>query len=447
MIKIYVPWRLPGTVRSHNPLAASLLDIDEPDIQFLQPAAAPEPAVAERTVEAYTEFTAKLMTYFRGHSVVMPEHVLAFAKSRNIQSQLLRPAEADVTFLHTIPDTIGASPWIIHVETVLDLFRPYLSQGQTAGLKLKSQQIYWLVRYLLEQPECLAVSTHLRKTELTLASLFDSEIIAGKIHYIPMGHRLTPSQEGQIRAASGDRQSDDVVMLFTNSEEQRPDDFVTRGGVDVVTAFAIASKYAPNLRLILRSGLHEIIGANLEHYLKTHPGVTLIEGRISEEELFGLHCQADLFVLPSARVHCRAIARAMACGLVCIASDAPGFEEFITDKVTGFLLPGRREALYDVEPETGWVRESDLPMFNPDSRIATELATLMIKLAQRDTLRRQIGGNAQSWARQNLKYADWTGGFARLLRQLPLLAWSLRAARRDGLQPPAAPPMRALAAR
>jgi glycosyltransferase involved in cell wall biosynthesis len=431
MIKIYVPWSLTGALTGSQPLAASLLELSEPDIQFVLPGKTTEPATAAKVVEAFTDFTGRLMAQFRGHPVVTPEHVLDFAKSRNIQAQLLRPVDTDVTFHHTVPDTIGGSPWIIHIEQPLDLFLPHLRPGQTGGLKLKSQPVYWLVRHLLEQPECLAIFTHLTQTEQALGALFDSEAIAAKTHHIPFGVRLTPTEEGQIQAARAGRETDEVVMLFTNAAQQHPDDFVTRGGVDVVTAFAIASKYAPNLRLILRSGLHELIGPNLADFLRNHKKVAVVEGKMSDEELFSLYCQSDMLLIPAAGLHCLPVARAMHCGLVCIASDVPGYEELITDKVTGFLLPGRREAIYNVEPATGWLREDYQPMFNPDSRVATELATLMIKLAQRDPLRRQIGGNAQSWARQNLKYADWTAGFARLVRQLPLLAWSLRAARRQ----------------
>jgi glycosyltransferase involved in cell wall biosynthesis len=447
MIKIYLPWSLPGTFNGFHPLPASLLDVNEPDIQFVAPVKTPDSATALRTVEAFTEFTAKLMAQFRGHPVVTPEHILEFAKSRNIQAQLLRPADADVTFLHSVPDTIGTSPWIIHIGSPQNLFHPYLWQGQTAGLKLRSQHAYWLVRYLLEQPECLAVFTHLRQTEQALGTLFESQIIAGKTHYIPLGVKFSPAEEAQIRAASAGRESDDVVMLFTNSFHQHPENFVIRGGVDVVTAFVIASKYAPNLRLILCSSLHEIIGADLEHFLRSHPRVTLIESKLGDEELHALHCQADILLIPSARAHCLSVARAMHYGLVCIASDAPGYEELISDQVTGFLLPGRRSAICEVETETGWLRDDYLPMFNPDSRVATELATLMIKLAQRDTLRRQIGSNAQSWARRNMKYVDWTGGFARLIRQLPLLAWSIQAARQESNDYPETRRLRAMSGR
>jgi glycosyltransferase involved in cell wall biosynthesis len=445
MIKIYIPWSLPGN--GSHPLVASLLDLNEPDIQFLQPNKVAAQSVAARTVEAYTDFTGKMLNHFRGHPVVTPEHVMEFVKTRNIQAQLLRPEDADVTFLQAVPDTIGATPWIIHIETPTNLFLPYLRQGRTAGLKLKSQHIYWLVRYLLEQPECLAIFTHLKQTEETLGPLFDSGIIASKVHHVPLGVRFTPAEEGRVRAAGAERRPDEVVMLFTNSFQQHPDTFVTRGGVDVVTAFAIASKYAPNLRLVLRSGLHEIIGPNLEQFLRTHPKISLLEGKIGDDELLTLYCQSDIFLLPAAGLHCLSIARAMHCGLVCIASDAPGYEELIADKVTGFLLPGRREAIYDVEKESGWVRDSYLPMFNPDSYYATELATLMIRLAQRDTIRREVGDNAQDWARQNMKYSDWAGGFARLVRQLPLLAWSIKAARLESARLPEPPALRAIASR
>ena len=36
---------------------------------------------------------------------------------------------------------------------LINLFMPIIWQGQTGSLKLRTLPIYWLVRYMLEQPE------------------------------------------------------------------------------------------------------------------------------------------------------------------------------------------------------------------------------------------------------------------------------------------------------
>src|SRR5262249_9865083 len=155
-----------------------------------------------------------------------------------------------------------------------------------------------------------------------------------------------------IESAIIGRSSDEVTVLFTNSFHQLPENFVLRGGVDVVTAFIAASKHADNLRLVLRTTLPDLLGPKLREMVTTHPKIEIIPAKISDDELFRLYSEAQIFVVPSAALHALSVARAMHCGLICIASDAPGFEEYITNNVTGFLLSGRRDAVYSFEEET-----------------------------------------------------------------------------------------------
>ncbi len=419
MKKVYVPWSLPGTFNGRHPLVASLVDGGDPAANFLppQPRFADEEVI--RTVKEFSRFTARMMEHFSDHPVVTAEHVIEFVQSRDILAQLVRPPDTELIFLHTVPNTTDATPWIIHIEMLVNLFMPLVWQGQTAGLALRSLPVYWIVRYMLEQPECRGIFTHVKRTAETLGALFQSEIIAAKTRHIPLGVAITPEQDGEIERAMAVRSSDDVAMLFTNSFHQLAENFVLRGGVDVVTAFIAASRRADNLRLILRTGLPDMLGPRLREIIATHPKIEVVPHKISDEELFGLYCRAQIFLVPSAALHALSVARAMHCGMVCVASDAPGFEEYIEDGVTGFLLPGRREMVCSEEPETGWLRDDYRPMFKPNSEFSTRLATLLIRLAQSGPLRRQIGVTARAWAKQNLSEAGWRSGFADFLRELP----------------------------
>ncbi|NJM34914.1 MAG: glycosyltransferase family 4 protein [Rhodomicrobium sp.] len=359
-----------------------------------------------------------MMDHFSGHPVVTAEHVTAFVQSRDPLTQLVKPPHSELIFLHTVPNTTDATPWLIHIELPVNLFMPMVWQGKTANLKLRSLPVYWLVRYMLEQPECRGVFTHLKQTADCLGPLFESETIAAKTHYIPLGVAVTPEQEAEIERAIAGRSQDEVTVLFTNSFHQLPDNFVLRGGVDVVTAFIAASRRAENLRLILRTSLPDMLGPNLRQIIATHPKIEFVPDKISDEELLKLYCRSQIFVLPSAALHALSVARAMHCGVVCIASDAPGFEEYITDEATGFRLEGRRAAIYSEEPETGWLRDDYSAMFKPNAEFSARLAMLLTRLAQSEPLRREIGMNARGWAREHLTQTGWSAGFAQLLAQI-----------------------------
>jgi glycosyltransferase involved in cell wall biosynthesis len=276
-----------------------------------------------------------------------------------------------------------------------------------------------MVRYMLEQPECRAVFSHLKQTAQGLGPLFESEIIAAKTHYVPLGVLTTPAQEAAIDTAIAARRPEEVTLLFTNSYHQLPENFVLRGGVDVVTAFLAASKHADNLRLVLRSTLPEMLGPELLRVIRTHPKIALVDGKISDEELFKLYCRAQIFLVPGAALHALSVARAMHCGLVCIASDAPGYEEYIEDEITGLMLSGRRAAIYSPEPVTGWMRDDYAPMFRSNPTFATDLAALLIHLAQSEQTRARIGAQARNWAKANLSQSASIAAFQRMLERLP----------------------------
>ncbi len=419
MKKLYVPWSLPGTFNGRHPLVAALIDDPALKADILLPRANFAYEDLERTLAEFTRFTAKMMDHFHGHRIVTEKHVSDFVLSRDLRTQLVRPADADLIFLHTVPNTTGATPWIIHIELPVNLFMPFVWQGNTTALKLRSLPVYWLVRYMLEQPECRAIFSHLKQTATELGPLFESEIIARKTHHIPLGVLTTPAQEMAIeRIAAGRTPDDEVKLLFTNSFHQMQENFALRGGLDVLKAFFSASKRAPNLKLVLRSELPEALGSDFVRAVRSHPRIEVMDKKITDEELLKLYGEAQIFLVPAAALHALSVARAMHCGMVCIASDVPGYEEYIEDGVTGFLLPGRREAIYRREPETGWMRDNYATMCRPNAEMAANLEALLLRLAQSAPTRRTIGANARRWAQQHLSQAASIAAFGTMLDRL-----------------------------
>ena len=138
----------------------------------------------------------------------------------------------------------------------------------------------------------------------------------------------------------------------------------------MVTAFIAASRRHDNLR----SSCARLPDCwdPISEIIYGHPKIEILPDKITDDELLALYCRAEIFLVPSASLHALSVARAMHCGMVC-ASDAPGFEEYLTDEVTGFLVPGRREMIYSEEPETGWMRDDYLPMFKPNPEYSTRL--------------------------------------------------------------------------
>lgn len=254
-------------------------------------------------------------------------------------------------------------PWVLEMEDVADFFLPH---GDTATRDISRERDK--VRKQLEDPNLKMIIPHLLSTALSIPKLFGSKV-GDKVFYIPLGIGAEVKSE---------KKSEVTTLLFTNSFHQSPPGFYLRGGLDVLEAYRILIKNYKNIRLVIKSALPEPVRKQYSDVLR-HPSVTVIEEYLGQEEMQSLMTSADLFLLPSARIHSICQLEAMASGAVCISSDGWGNDEIVQDDVTGIIIKGRYGVTSWVDKE-GMLREDYRTMYAPSPQIYKGLAEAVARL-------------------------------------------------------------------
>ncbi len=256
-----------------------------------------------------------------------------FIFSRDVHSQMSLPRHNRLLFLTSVPYTLGQDPWVIEVEDITSLFFPYIHNGNTAALNVEAIPEFRCVKAMLERPECRGILTHVRATAEGIAKLFQSPAIAQKTTHVPMGIR-TPEQFQRHEP------SPTINLLFTNSWHQATHSFYLRGGLDVLEAFARLRPAYPELRLTLRTKLpHDL--APRYHAIIRECGVAVLDEFLPQAELDSLIRSSHIYLLPAARIHIMSVLQSMSYGLVPIVSDGWGMTEYVDNRRTGLVVPGR----------------------------------------------------------------------------------------------------------
>ena len=417
---IYVPWTVKGYPNGAHPLLSPLaepLSGQHRALTFLGPQSGRSLNEARAVADAFVRTARATAARFRGHPVVRREDIVDFVRTRSAALHLAQPSQTDLTFHHTVPWSIGVTPWVLHLEMPTLAFLPYLSHGTPPDRPLRGMPVYWLVRDLLESPACRAIFTHLHRTASEMGDLFDSPTIAAKTRHVPPGPGLTAAAELRFAAGRKSRRgSSQVTILFTNSWHQQEESFFLRGGAELVEAFFSLKEECPDLRLILRSVLPAGLGADTIARLRADPAVRLIERPVSEEELIGLYAEADIFALPAAGFHCLSVLRAFHAGAVCVTSDAPGYEELVIDGATGIVLPGRGSTIYGTDPESGWRWDDYRPMFRRDPPMISRLRQVLHGLCHDPERRWALADRALAVARTRFTMDGWRQGAMEVLQ-------------------------------
>jgi glycosyltransferase involved in cell wall biosynthesis len=343
--------------------------------------------------------------------------VVAFADSRDLESQAqIVAADPDLTLPHSMPFVFGQRPWLAHIEELMTLFAPFLWHGTTANKDVRAMPVWRLVRAMLENPNCRAISSHLRHSHEWIGRLFESPAIAAKSHHIPFGIDFPSALRARIEAAQatrGDRQG--CTFLFTNSWGQNDESFVLRGGMETVAAFGALVARRPECRLILRTAIPKMFGPGFEALVRGLPNVEIVDERLGFEAFIDLFLRADVFLVPSCGLHTVSILQAMACGAATIASDAPAVDEFLADGETGLAVRGRlgRTSWYDAH---GFLNQTFEPMMKSyDADFARALADAMESLAADPARRLRLSRAGRAHVAANHAIGPWLDGFGRVL--------------------------------
>lgn len=428
MVTVYVPFDLPmyGAERnSHHPLLAGLYR-GEPyaDIRFVGPLPADQAAPHRAATQAAAARVAALLeSALRGHCADPAAAVRQFIDTREPAQQAQTDMSADLTFFHTTPLSLLQMPFVLHTETITTLLSPMLQTGHgEAGLRLRLQPIYWIIRAYLESPACTSIFTNLSLTKTGLDRVFDSPRIAAKTHHVTAGPNLTPAQRRRLDEGFARKQAktagDEVEILFTNSWHQHPINFVLRGGHDLLAAFIAISNANPNVRLTMRTSVPATgLSPEFVDILRTHPKVTLLEDKLSDDEIIDLFARADIFVLHAAALHSVSIMRALRAGCACVVSDAPGYEEYVADGETGLIVRGMHDAIYATDPESGFEFDNYRIFLSATQKLFQPFAQQLFALCQDEALRRRLGAEARARSLAIDGDTAWRAGFERLVHE------------------------------
>ena len=339
----------------------------------------------------------KLVVYLiRKTKMVGP--TLRFVHSRHFRSQVMAPRTAELAFLTSLPQTYGQHPWVIEIEDSTTLFFPFLPNGLTSDLDVKASPYYKLTKALLESPSCRAILTHMRSTFDTLPTLFESDIIAKKTHYAPLGVRLPEQWQTQD-------ESETIDLLFTNSWHQQQVGFYLRGGLDVLDAFEILHERHPQLRLTLRTQLPRL--DDRYQRLIENNWIRVIDRFMPAKELEELQTQTHIYLLPSARIHIVSMLQAMAYGQVVVASDGWGVEEYVEHERTGMIVKGRAGTVSWMDESVGLLREDYSHLYESNPVVVRNIVEAVSRLLEDASLRKRLGNAARKTVESRYNLTQW----------------------------------------
>lgn len=332
-----------------------------------------------------------------------------FIRSRSLRSQMSFP-DSVLAFLPSTPFILGQIPWVIEIEDTTTLFAPFPRVNgkrvypRLLGLDgIYDSGFFPCVKALLENESCRGIICHVRSTAQSIPILFGNPDLSEKVSHIPMGIQVPPSQKSRTDA-------DTVTLLFTNSWHQGATGFYLRGGLDVLEAFSMLYSEYKNLRLIVRSKLPDDLDRRCRQIIE-RCNVTVIDRFIPVDEIRSLFDSADIYVLPSARLHVVSILQAMAHGLAVVASDGWGISEYIDHERNGLIVAGRYG-------ETSWMTSDGMlmedyrPLLKRTPKVAEALRDILAMLINDPDRRRQFGETARRDVETRFSLDAWNVGLA-----------------------------------
>ena len=333
-----------------------------------------------------------------------------FIRSRSLRAQMSFPDIA-LAFLPSTPFILGQAPWVIEIEDTTTLFAPFPRINgkrvypRLLGLDgIYDSGFFPSVKALLENESCRGIICHVRSTAQSIPILFGNPNLAEKVSHIPMGIRVPPSQKSGT-------DNDTVTLLFTNSWHQGATGFYLRGGLDVLEAYSMLYSEYKNLRLIVRSKLPADLDGRYRQIIEDC-NVTVIDRFLPADEIRSLFESADIYLLPSARLHVVSILQAMAHGLAVVASDGWGISDYIDHEKNGLIVAGRYG-------ETSWMTAGGMlmedyrPLLRATPKVADALRDILAMLIRQPRRRRELGETARRDVETKFSLGSWNLGLAK----------------------------------
>lgn len=236
----------------------------------------------------------------------------------------------DIEFAHTSPVVTGTRPFILHLESFFSLFLPFA--GDPNEIVSRSFPLKEQMSRLLESEKCIAIYSHLKQTIQEINSYFDSRIISGKLHHIPIG--FEPHAQVKINKPN---QNNNIKLLVISSAHQNINNFIDRGGAVVLDVWEEISKKDADAELIwrsprppshIRNQIASVSNRTPDQIDSLFDSINWIDRHLTDGELSHLFDYSDFLLLPSLWLHSTTIFRALSHGCIPIVSDIPQIDEY-----------------------------------------------------------------------------------------------------------------------
>ena len=333
-----------------------------------------------------------------------------FIRSRSLRAQMSFPDTA-LAFLPSTPFILGQAPWVIEIEDTTTLFAPFPRiNGRRVSPRLLGLDgvydsgFFPSVKALVENESCRGIICHVNSTAGSIPVLFGNPKLAEKISHIPMGIQIPPYRKMR-------RQKSTVTLLFTNSWHQGTSGFYLRGGLDVLEAYSMLHSEHHGLRLIVRSKLPADLAGRYRQIIE-RCNVTVIDQFLPADEIRTLFDTADIYVLPSARLHVVSILQAMAHGLAVVTSDGWGMSEYVDHERNGLIVAGRYGEVSWMDAN-GMLMEDYRPLLSTTPNVADALKETLGLLIKEPGMRWQLGETAKRDVETKFSLTSWNLGLRR----------------------------------
>jgi glycosyltransferase involved in cell wall biosynthesis len=333
-----------------------------------------------------------------------------FIRSRSVRAQVGVPLDVSLAFLPSMPFFLGQVPWVVEIEDTTTLFVPFAKiSGKRQDPRLfGTGGIYNpgflpALTALLQSRSCRGIITHVKSTADSIPVLFKDPELAQKVFHIPLGIRRRVARKTPAN-------QEPVTILFTNSWHQGATSFYLRGGVDVLEAYSVIFSKYRGTRLVLRTKLPADLDQRYRRIID-RCDVQVIDQFLSGPEMEALFNSADIYVLPSARLHVVSVLQAMASGLAIIVSDGWGMAEYISHGRNGLIVGGRYGRTSWME-SNGMLREDYQPLFLADPVVVNGLAEALSSLIKDADMRRSLADAALNEVATRFSLERWNHDLA-----------------------------------
>lgn len=235
--------------------------------------------------------------------------------------------------------TLGQRPYFVHFDFMPMLFYPF-SPAEHMTFPEDDEEIFRIIGHELDGPSCLGFLNHCQEQAHFLAAAFDNPRLAKKSHYINVPSNIGDRTSSQSRRRRG--QSPTVSLLFTTSFKRSDENFLARGGIDVLHAFLDLYEEFDHLRLNLCGQVPLGLDPVLVDRIKCHPAINWRRDFIPQGEYEEIFSSSDIYVSPSVATYRNGLVQAMLHGLVPVVSDCHYAAEVVTHNVSGLVVEGRR---------------------------------------------------------------------------------------------------------